>query len=70
MNSKRVLYLVRLGDHRISLFQKNRLQIRVPHLVYIFLLANCMSYIHSNDQNVLCSYKMLLCAFFMSFTGF
>lgn len=28
--------------------KKNRLQIRVSQLVYMFLLANCMTYIYSN----------------------
>ena len=27
-------------------------------LVYMFLLANCMTYIYSDYQNFLCSYKL------------
>ena len=37
--------------------KKNRLQIRVSQLVYMFLLANCMTYIYSNYEGFLCSSK-------------
>ena len=38
--------------------KKNRLQIRVSQLVYMFLLANCMTYIYSNYEDFSCSYKL------------